>query len=76
MQRDFGVPGQPVQQHYFHRPLSVLLNACFDHGLFLDRLEEPAFPPSDTPPDERTVRWEDVDRLPPVLVASAPAAKC
>ena len=76
MQRDFGVPGQPVQQHYFHRPLSVLLNACFDHGLVLDRLEEPAFPPSDTPPDKRTVRWEDVDRLPPVLVAAAPAAKC
>jgi SAM-dependent methyltransferase len=69
MQRDFGVPGQPVQHHYFHRPLSVLLNACFDHGLMLDRLEEPAFPPSATAPRERTVRWEDVHRLPPVLVA-------
>jgi SAM-dependent methyltransferase len=69
MQRDFGVPGQPVEHHYFHRPLGVLLNACFDHGLLLDRLEEPAFPPSATASGERTVRWEDVDRLPPVLVA-------
>lgn len=69
MQRDFGVPGQPVQHHYFHRPLSVLLNACFDQGLVLDRLEEPAFPPGDTPPGKRTVRWEEVDRLPQVLIA-------
>jgi SAM-dependent methyltransferase len=69
MQRDMGVPGQPALQHYFHRPLHVLLNACFDHGLVLDRLEEPALPASGAPAAERTVRWEHVDRLPQVLVA-------
>jgi 2-polyprenyl-3-methyl-5-hydroxy-6-metoxy-1,4-benzoquinol methylase len=69
MQRDIGVPGQPALQHYFHRPLSVLLNACFDHGLVLDRLEEPAFAPSGVPSAERTVSWRHVDRLPQVLVA-------
>lgn len=69
MQCDFGVPGQPVQHHHFHRPLGVLLNACFDHGLTLDRLEEPAFPPSGTATRTRTLRLEDVDRLPPILVA-------
>jgi 2-polyprenyl-3-methyl-5-hydroxy-6-metoxy-1,4-benzoquinol methylase len=68
MQRDFGVPGQPVQHHDFHRPLSVLLNACFDHDLVLDRLEEPAFPLTGAA-SERTLRWEAIDRLPPVLVA-------
>jgi SAM-dependent methyltransferase len=69
MQLDFGVPGQPVQHHCFHRPLSVLLNACFDQGLVLDRLEEPAFPASGAPPGDRTVRWEHIHRLPQVLVA-------
>ena len=28
MQFDIGVSGQPVEQHYFHRPMSVLLNVC------------------------------------------------
>jgi SAM-dependent methyltransferase len=67
--REIAVPGQPLEQHCFHRPLSMLLNACFDHGLVLDRLEEPAFGPSGVPPDQRTVRWQHVDRLPQVLVA-------
>jgi ubiquinone/menaquinone biosynthesis C-methylase UbiE len=69
MQRDVGIRGQPVEQHYFHRPLSVLLNACFDAGLVLDRLEEPALPPSDDPPHRRLVSWRSVSRVPQVLVA-------
>jgi ubiquinone/menaquinone biosynthesis C-methylase UbiE len=69
MQRDVGIGGQPVEQHYFHRPLSMLLNACFDHGFVLDRLEELALPPSDEPPRRRTVSWANVNFLPQVLVA-------
>lgn len=45
MEKGIGVPGQPDLQHYFHRPLSLLLNTAFEHGFVLDRLEEPAFPP-------------------------------
>lgn len=44
MQPGFGIAGQPTQQHYFHRPVGMLLNACFEHGFVLDRFEEPAFP--------------------------------
>jgi hypothetical protein len=69
MQRDVGIAGQPVEQHYFHRPISLLLNACFDRGFVLDRLEEPALPPSDEPPGRRTVSWANVNLLPQVLVA-------
>jgi 2-polyprenyl-3-methyl-5-hydroxy-6-metoxy-1,4-benzoquinol methylase len=42
-----GVSGQPERAHYFHRPMSTLLNAFFEHGFVLDRLEEPAFPESE-----------------------------
>lgn len=69
MHRAIGIPGQPVDQHYFHRPIGALLNACFDHGLVLDRLEEPALPPGDGPPHLRTVGWRHVHRVPQVLVA-------
>ncbi len=37
--------GQPVAQHYFHRPLSVLLAPAFAAGFVLDGLAEPVFPP-------------------------------
>ncbi len=69
MQFDIGVSGQPVEQHYFHRPMSVLLNACFDYGLVLDRLEEPALPPSSDPIDQRTISWRNISLLPQVLIA-------
>ena len=52
MEQGIGVPGQPDLQHYFDRPLSVLVNTASDCGLVLDRLEEPAFPrgvPTDNP---------------------------
>jgi 2-polyprenyl-3-methyl-5-hydroxy-6-metoxy-1,4-benzoquinol methylase len=69
MQADIAVVGQPVDQHYFHRPMSVLLNACFDEGLLLDRLEEPALPVSSDPIAQRTVSWRNISLLPQVLVA-------
>jgi SAM-dependent methyltransferase len=68
MEWGVGVPGQPVEQHYFHRPLGVLLNACFDSGLVLDRLEEPAFPPPDASVDSRALSWSNLTRVPQVLV--------
>ncbi len=64
-----GVPGQPVEQHSFHRPMSVLLNACFESGLLLDRLEEPALPPSSDPTDQRTLGWRNIRLLPQTLIA-------
>jgi 2-polyprenyl-3-methyl-5-hydroxy-6-metoxy-1,4-benzoquinol methylase len=69
MQYDISVVGQPVDQHYFHRPLSTLLNACFDAGLLLDRLEEPALPLSPDPIDQRGISWRNISLLPQVLVA-------
>ncbi|MBO0728389.1 MAG: class I SAM-dependent methyltransferase [Acidimicrobiaceae bacterium] len=68
MERGVGIVGQPVEQHYFHRPMSVLLNACFEHGFVLERLEEPALPPPEATVDPRTLSWSNVTRLPQVLV--------
>jgi ubiquinone/menaquinone biosynthesis C-methylase UbiE len=69
MQKDVSVAGQPVEQHYFHRPLGLLLNTCFDHGFVLDRIEEPALPPSGDSASQRSVSWANVNRLPQVFVA-------
>jgi hypothetical protein len=44
-----GIAGQPRAQLYFHRPLHVLLQSCFDVGFVVDRLEEPPLPQ----PEER-----------------------
>ncbi len=65
--KGLGVVGQPAAHYYFHRPLSVLLNACFDAGLLLDRLEEPRFRPQAVP--SRPFSWANNDEIPPVLVA-------
>jgi ubiquinone/menaquinone biosynthesis C-methylase UbiE len=35
------IPGQPVEQWYFHRPLWMILEPFFDHRFALDGLEEP-----------------------------------
>jgi 2-polyprenyl-3-methyl-5-hydroxy-6-metoxy-1,4-benzoquinol methylase len=61
-----GIIGQPVPQYYFHRPLQVLLEAGFDAGFLVDRLEEPRFA---SPKARRAgVRWADMPEIPPVLV--------
>ena len=69
MQRDLAVSGQPVEQHYFHRPLALLLGACFAHGLVLDGLEEPGFPSHDDAARRLELRWGNTSSLPQVLVA-------
>jgi SAM-dependent methyltransferase len=36
-----GIPGQPVEQWYFHRPLGMIFEPFFEHGFVLDGLDEP-----------------------------------
>jgi 2-polyprenyl-3-methyl-5-hydroxy-6-metoxy-1,4-benzoquinol methylase len=61
-----GIIGQPEPQYYYHRPLHLLFNACFDAGFVLDKMEEPAFPA----PEKKIagVRWDDMPEIPPVMV--------
>jgi 2-polyprenyl-3-methyl-5-hydroxy-6-metoxy-1,4-benzoquinol methylase len=66
-----GIVGQPKPQLYFHRPLHVLFQSCFDAGFVVDRLEEPALPrPEKQKPG---VRWSDMTEIPPILVVRARA---
>lgn len=65
-EKGVGIVGQPVGQYYFHRPLYVLLNTCFDAGFVLDRVEEPTFP---RPLDKsKAWSWSQCSEIPPVLV--------
>jgi SAM-dependent methyltransferase len=67
--RGAAIAGQPQPQLYFHRPLSVLLGACFAAGFVLDALEEPAFPP-EHPVGRYPLGWNgNYSEIPPVLVA-------
>jgi SAM-dependent methyltransferase len=75
MTMSLGISGQPELQHCFHRPISVLLNACFDQGFVLDRLEEPAFPPGLGPASGRPLSWANYTAVPQVLVARMRLAK-
>jgi 2-polyprenyl-3-methyl-5-hydroxy-6-metoxy-1,4-benzoquinol methylase len=59
--------GQPVAHPYFHRPLRVLLGACFEAGFVLDGLEECAFPP-DEASGKPLLSWRRFDEIPPILV--------
>jgi 2-polyprenyl-3-methyl-5-hydroxy-6-metoxy-1,4-benzoquinol methylase len=65
--KGIGIPGQPHPQHYFHRPLSVLLNVCFGVGFVLDGIEEPGFGPDDV--GSREFSWARFKGIPPVLAA-------
>ena len=63
------IHGQPEPQPIFHRPLQVLLGACFQAGFVLDGLEEPSFPP-DHPSGTTSLSWGgSYSEIPPVLVA-------
>lgn len=41
--KGLGIAGQPLPHYYFHRPLSVLLNICFQAGFAIDGMAEPVF---------------------------------
>ena len=62
-----GVVGQPEPQYYFHRPISMLLNHCFDAGFVLDRMEEPVFGKKDE--HHRKFSWVYFKKFPPVMIA-------
>jgi SAM-dependent methyltransferase len=63
-----GMPDEPAPHWYFHRPLNVLLGACFAAGFVLDGLEEPAFGPEDAA-NAPALSWLTYRDIPPVLVA-------
>ena len=65
-QKGLAMIGQPVPHYYFHRPLNVLFNTCFQAGFVLDGLEKPTFGPEDNSP--RTLSWANFKDIPPVLV--------
>jgi hypothetical protein len=65
-----GIHGQPASHYYFNRPLHVLFTICFQAGLVLDGLEEPAFNhPQDGSQSQRLLTWINYHEIPPVLVA-------
>lgn len=66
VEKGLGVIGQPAPQYYFHRPLSVLLDACFRAGFLMDALEEPVFGASAEA--ERPFGWANFKQIPPVLI--------
>ncbi len=60
-----GIVGQPVPQYYFHRPISVLLSACFEAGFVLDGVEERAFDASVEA--DRELSWANFRETPPMM---------
>lgn len=60
-----GIVGQPVPQYYFHRPLSVLLSACFEAGFVLDGFEESAF--DESVEANHAFSWANFRETPPMM---------
>ena len=67
--KGLGIIGQPVPQHYFHRPISLLFNTCFKHGFVLDGMEEPVFPEEFQSTSANPLSFGHMRAIPPVLVA-------
>jgi len=65
--KGIGSRGQPALQYYFHRPISVLFDACFRAGFVLDGLEEPAFRHESN--DPRALNAGNFREIPLVLAA-------
>jgi len=61
-----GIPGQPVPQTYFHRPLHLLIEPFLRNGFVLDGLEETAF--TDPSNARAPLSWGHFPEIPPVLV--------
>jgi 2-polyprenyl-3-methyl-5-hydroxy-6-metoxy-1,4-benzoquinol methylase len=61
-----GIVGQPEVQFHFHRPLYVLLGACFEEGFVMDGVSEPRLPAPEAP--RPGVSWSDMPDVPPLLV--------
>jgi 2-polyprenyl-3-methyl-5-hydroxy-6-metoxy-1,4-benzoquinol methylase len=66
MHKGLAIVGQPVSQHYFHRPLSLLLQKCFDAGFAVTGLEEPTF---DAPAqNRRSLAADNYSEIPFALI--------
>jgi SAM-dependent methyltransferase len=65
-QKGLGVIGQPTPHYYFHRPIHMLFNHCFQAGFVIDGLEEPAFPAGSQA--NRPFSWANFSETPPALV--------
>ena len=61
-----GIIGQPELQFDFHRPLHMLLQACFNTGFVLDGIEEPRLPDPGQP--KAGVRWDEMPEIATILV--------
>lgn len=66
IQKGLAMLGQPDPHYYFHRPLSMLFNACFAAGFVLDALEEPVLGEH---ADEEKLFDGVFKEIPPALVA-------
>ena len=62
-----GVRGEPAAHWFFHRPLSMILGACFEAGFVLDGTEEPVFQNSNSGSSPGS--WSNYREIPPALVA-------
>jgi hypothetical protein len=60
-----GIVGQPAPHYYFHRPLSLLLSACFAVGFVLDGFEEPTS--NVAPKSAHPLSWDNYTEIPPIL---------
>ena len=65
--KGIGVIGQPAPHYLFHRPISLLFNACFRASFVMDGLEEPVFDAQAEA--RRPFSWANYKEIPPVLVA-------
>ena len=66
--KGIGIVGQPQAHYYFHRPLGVLLTACFDAGFVMDGFIEPTADGDRQP--ARPFSWTNfMDEIPGFLVA-------
>ena len=60
------IRGQPEPQYYFHRPLSEILNLCFQHGFYMDAMREPSFKGIET----NSTWGKTFENNPPAIVCS------
>jgi SAM-dependent methyltransferase len=62
----YGILHQPEPHWMFHRPLNVLLGACFKAGFVVDALEEPSF--AMDAKDRNAFSWAKRPEIPPAIV--------
>lgn len=59
-----GIVNQPVPQLYYHRPLSVLFDVCFNAGFVINGVSEPVFEI-----DNESSKF-DWSKIPPIIIVS------